>query len=195
MDELLDRFRAGDPDAVRVIYRVHAGAVHTVARSIVGDGALAAEVVQQTFVKAWRAAASFDRNRDLAPWLYSIARRTAIDVLRSERRPTRGDHAPEVDVGVTPLSFERTWEVYEVRRAIDDLPAEEREVIRLSHLEGFTHTEIAERLDVPPGTVKSRSFRAHRRLAAALRHLLSEPGAGDAANRSDMADVEEGGER
>ncbi len=195
MDELLDRFRAGDADAVRAIYRTYAGAVHTVAASVVGDGELAADVVQQTFVKAWRAAASFDRNRDLAPWLYSIARRTAIDVLRAESRPTRGGHAPEVEVAVTPLSFERAWEVYEVRRAIDDLPDEEREVIRLSHLEGLTHAEIAERLDVPPGTVKSRSFRAHRRLAAALRHLLPSPGPAGAANQPDMANVEEGGER
>ncbi len=169
---LLRRFRAGDPDAVRAVYRKYSGAVNTVARAVVGDPELAADVVQQTFTKAWQAAATFDENRELAPWLYSIARRTAIDALRAERRPTRGDHAQEVDVAVTPLSFERTWEAFEVRQAMDTLSDEERAVVRLSHFEGLTHPEIAERLDVAVGTVKSRSHRAHRRLAAALSHLL-----------------------
>ena len=172
MDLLVERFRAGDPDAVRAVYRKYGGAVHTVARSIVGDRELASDVVQQTFLKAWRAANRFDANRDLAPWLYSIARRTAIDALRHERRPTRGDHAPETDVGVTTLSFERTWEIFEVRQAIDDLNLDERDVVRLSHLDGLSHQEIAARLDIAVGTVKLRSHRAHRRLAAALAHLF-----------------------
>lgn len=183
--QLLERFRAGDPDAVRAVYRTYRGPVQTVARSIVGDPELTADVVQQTFVKAWQAAATFDANRELAPWLYSIARRTAIDMLRSERRPTRGGHAPETDVAVTPLSFERTWEVFEVRRAIEDLPEEERSVVRLSHLQGLTHPEIAEHLGIAVGTVKSRSHRAHRRLAAALAHLLP-------ANQGGSPDVEGG---
>ena len=172
MDDLTARFRWGEPDAVREVYRRHAGAVHTVARSIVHNRELAAEVVQQTFVKAWRAAATFEGDRDLAPWLYSIARRTAIDVLRSESRATRGGHAPETDVVVEGISFERTWEIYEVRRAIDDLPADEREVVRRSHLEGYSHQQIADQLGIPVGTVKSRSNRAHRRLAAALAGML-----------------------
>lgn len=179
--ELSQRFRDGDPDAVRSVYRRYAGAVHTVARSIVGDPELVAEVVQTTFVKAWRAAATFEGDRDLAPWLYAIARRTAIDALRRERRPTRGDHAPEVDVVVEPLSFERTWEIHEVRRAIDDLAPDEREIVRRSHLLGQTHQQISAELGVPIGTVKSRSSRAHRRLAAALAHL---------ANHHDPADVQ-----
>lgn len=175
MDQLAG-FRAGDPDAVRDVYRRHAGAVHTVARSMVGDPELAAEVVQQTFLKAWRAAASFDEGRELAPWLYAIARRTAIDVLRHERRPTIGGHAPEQDQAVTTLSFERTWEILEVRDAVAALPDGEREVVRLQHLDGFSQTEVAERLGIPVGTVKSRSARAHQRLAATLGHL--DPGAG-----------------
>ncbi len=180
MPDLIERFKAGDPDAVRMIYREHAGAVHTVARSIVHDRELAADVVQQTFVKAWRAARSFEGNRQLAPWLYAIARHTAIDMLRAETKPTRGGHAPETDVGVQPETFERTWERFEVRRAIDALPELEREVVCLSHMEGHTHEAIADRLGIPIGTVKSRSGRAHRRLAAALVHLdANQPPADD----------------
>lgn len=180
MSDLVERFRAGDPDAVREVYRAYAGPVTTVARSIVRDRELAADVVQQTFTKAWRAAQTFEGNRELAPWLYSIARRTAIDVLRSESKPTRGGHEPETDVGVQPETFERTWERYEIRLAIDELPEGEREVIRRSHLIGETHEQIAADLGIPIGTVKSRSARAHRRLAAALSHLVeNQNGSGD----------------
>jgi len=189
MDDLVERFRAGDPSAVRDVYRRYGGAIFTVARSMVGDPDLAADVVQETFVKAWRAAATFDANRDLAPWLYSIARRTAIDVIRKEKRPTRGGHGPEVEVAVTTMSFERTWEVHEIRRAIDDLPPDEREVVRLTHMEGLNHNEVATRMGIPVGTVKSRSHRAHRRLAAALRYLL------DTANQDDDSHVEGGEDR
>ncbi|CAN5409437.1 N/A [soil metagenome] len=175
MEDLYRRFREGDPDAVRAVYRRHAGAVHTVARSIVGDTELAAEVVQTTFVKAWRAASTFQGDRELAPWLYSIARRSAIDALRYERRPTRGDHAPETEVAVEAASFEQTWEIHEVRRAIDDLGADEREVVRRAHLLGQTHQQISDELGLPLGTVKSRSNRAHRRLAAALAQLAPDP--------------------
>lgn len=180
--DLLARFRAGDDDAVRAVFRHYGGPVQTVARSMTSDGELVAEIVQQTFVKAWRAAATFDDTRDLAPWLYTIARRTAVDVLRREMQPTRGDHEPETDASVTTMSFERTWEIHEVRRALDGLPPAEREVVRLSHLAGLSHPEIAERLGIPIGTVKSRSARAHARLAAALGHL---------ANRTDPPDVEQ----
>ncbi|NNE10726.1 MAG: sigma-70 family RNA polymerase sigma factor [Ilumatobacter sp.] len=186
MPDLVERFRAGEPEAVREVYREHAGAVHTVALSIVRNRDLAADVVQQTFVKAWRAARNFEGNRQLAPWLYAIARHTAIDVVRSESKPTRGGHAPETDVGVQPESFERTWERFEIRRAIDALPPGERDIVRLSHLDGYTHEAIAELLEIPIGTVKSRSNRAHRRLATALAHLAAnQPPADDVLPRED----------
>ena len=115
------------------------------------------------------AAADFDQDRELAPWLYAIARRTTIDVIRREKRLEVS--STEQEVAVSSISFDRVWEVWEVRRAVDDLPDGEREVVRLCNLEGFTHEEVAERLGIPVGTVKSRSGRAYKRLAAALRHL------------------------
>ena len=69
------------------------------------------------------------------------------------------------------------WEAWEVRSAVSKLPPDEQVVVRLAHLDGLTHAEIAHQLDVPLGTVKSRSHRAHRRLADRLRHLR-EPEAG-----------------
>ena len=166
------RFAAGEPDAVREVYRRYRGRLAAVARSLLSDPNVIDDVVQQTFMQAWRASASFDAERSLSAWLYAICRRVCIDEYRRSIRtpePTAtGEHNDGVDLGP---SIERTWTVWEIRQAIDRLPAEEREVVRLASLEGHSLVEIALRQGVPIGTVKSRAFRAHRRLAAALDHL------------------------
>jgi RNA polymerase sigma-70 factor (ECF subfamily) len=172
VDDLVRGFVAGEEQAVRAVYARYAGPVLTVALRILGNRALADEAVQTTMLKAWQAADRFDTSRELAPWLYAIARRTAIDIYRRERRTAHSPPVQDDDVVVVPLSFERTWEAWEVRSALERLPVEEREVVRLSHLVGMTHQEIADAMDVPLGTVKSRSARAHRRLAAMLRHVV-----------------------
>ena len=164
------RFRSGDPDAVRVVYRELGPMVFAVAYRILGSRELAEEAAQETFVKAWRAAATFDPDRDPKPWLATIARRTAIDV---HRRTARAHTVPfdELVSAAEADDDDARADVWAVREAIDDLPAVEREVVRLHHLEGLSQSEIAARLDVPLGTVKSRSFRAHRLLAERLGHL------------------------
>jgi RNA polymerase sigma-70 factor (ECF subfamily) len=180
--ELAHRFSSGDDESVRAVYERYGRAVHTVAYSIVRDSATAADVVQATFVKAWRAAGTFNPERDLGPWLYTIARRQAIDTLRRERRVEPAE--PEmIDVVELPPSLESAWEAWEVRLAVDQLPDDEREVVRLAWFVGLSHPEIADRLAVPVGTVKSRSHRAHRRLASLLAHVVAE-------NRSGSAGVE-----
>jgi RNA polymerase sigma-70 factor, ECF subfamily len=180
--ELAQRFSAGDDDSVRAVYDRYGRAVHTVAYSIVRDAATAADVVQATFVKAWRAAGTFNPERDLGPWLYTIARRQAIDTLRRERR-TEPAEPEAVDVVELPPSLESTWEAWEVRLAVDRLPEDEQEVVRLAWFVGLSHPEIADQLAVPVGTVKSRSHRAHRRLASLLAHVVAE-------NRSESSVVE-----
>lgn len=169
--DLNTRFRVGDEDAVRAVYERYGGAMFAIAMSMLGDRHLAEECVQHAFTRAWRAATTFDPQRDLRPWLATITRRTAIDIHRREARQ-RDRPSADVDDTVVPLAFERTWEMFEVRAALDQLPDDEREVVRLSHFEGFSHSAIAERLGVPIGTVKSRSHRAHRRLAGMLSHLV-----------------------
>jgi RNA polymerase sigma-70 factor, ECF subfamily len=170
--ELAQRFAAGDEEAVTAVYRRYAGPILTVAMGTLGRRDLADEALQTTMLKAWRAADSFDTSRELAPWLYAIARRVAIDIYRRESRVAASELGDD-DVAVVPLSFERTWEAWEVRTALDKLPPDEREVVRLSHLVGMTHQQIAEQLGVPLGTVKSRSSRAHRRLAGLLSHVVA----------------------
>ena len=107
----------------------------------------------------------------MGPWLFTIARRTAIDVHRRERRPTRGDHEAEADRPVDGPDLEQAWIRWEVRRGLDRLAPAERRILQLLYLEGLTQAETAERLGLPLGTVKSRSVRAKRSLAAVLHHL------------------------
>jgi RNA polymerase sigma-70 factor, ECF subfamily len=170
---LLDAFIRRDDAAIREIYRRYGGAVFGIAMKILRDRGHAEEAAQQTFLKAWQAADRIDPNRDIGPWLYTIARRVAIDVYRRERRHT----AVELDdreIAILPPSIEGAWEEWQVRLAVDALPPDERDVLEHTYFLGYTQEETARRLDVPVGTVKSRSYRAHRKLAESLDHLQEE---------------------
>ncbi len=171
-------FRAGEPDAVRAVYHAYGRQVFMVAQRVLGNRSLAEEATQQCFVQAWRASATFEPGREFAPWLATIARRVAIDIHRREaRRPTSQlDDASELHAALISMqpSADEISDAWAVRAAIDALPSAEREIVRLQHLGQLTHPEIAQQLQIPLGTVKSRSYRAHRMLAAMLGHLRDE---------------------
>jgi RNA polymerase sigma-70 factor, ECF subfamily len=173
----LQSFSRGEDAGVRAVYERFAGPVYAVALSVLGDGHLAADAVQETFVRAWRGAGAgrYDPGRGLAPWLFTIARRVAIDVWRSRRHVTIT--AQEEDAVAQPPEFDSLWEAHQVRLAVERLPPDERDIVRLQHFVQLSHAEIAEQLRLPIGTVKSRSHRAHRRLAEWLRRLVVD-GAG-----------------
>jgi RNA polymerase sigma factor (sigma-70 family) len=162
------RFRDGDPDAVRAVYSAYGRLVYAVAYSVLAERGLSEEATQQTFLKAWRSAATVDPARELGPWLATIAKRVSLDIYRREtRRSARPlDLVPADDPALVSPAFalEDACDVWEVRRAVSLLPDDEQEVVR-------AHEQIAARLGIPQGTVKSRSYRAHRRLASALSHL------------------------
>lgn len=169
------RFRDGDPDAVRAVYREYGRLVYAVAHKVLGRRDLAEEATQQAFLQAWRAAGSLDETREIGPWLATIARRVAIDIYRREALRSAApleSVSPGAPALVSqPEAAEAVYDVWEVRQAVAALPPDEQEIVRLQHFEDLTHTEIAERLDLAVGTVKSRSFRAHKRLAEQLGHL------------------------
>jgi RNA polymerase sigma factor (sigma-70 family) len=174
---VLEAFRRREDGAVRTMYREYGHLVYSVAHRVLRQRELAEEATQQTFVRAWQAADRVDVERDPAPWLATIAKRTAIDI---HRREARRSAAPLGDVDehdravvTLPPEMDTVDAVWRVRQAIDGLPAEEATIVRLQHLDGLTHTDIAEKLGIPVGTVKSRSHRAHRTLAGLLGHLRS----------------------
>lgn len=174
---LAAQFASGDAASVRVVYQMYGRLVYSVAYKVLGDVGLAEDATQQTFVQAWRAAPTYDPSRALGAWLTTIARRVAIDVHRRERRHRHLASLDSSDPALVtlPPSEEQVYELLELRRALDKLPDHDRELIRLQHYDELSHTEIASHLEIPVGTVKSRSFRAHRRLAGLLGHLRADP--------------------
>lgn len=171
------RFAAGNEDAVREVYRRYGHLVYSVAFKILGDRPLAEDATQKTFVQAWKAAGRFDPSRSLESWLATIARRAAIDVYRHERRFRASELDDSVLVSMPP-SAEQLSDIWDVRRALQLIPEQDRDLLKLHHFRGLTHAEIAVELAIPIGTVKSRSHRAHRRLAEYLDHLRPRDPAG-----------------
>jgi RNA polymerase sigma-70 factor (ECF subfamily) len=175
--QVLDAFRRRDAGAVRALYKEYGNLVYAVAHRALGRDDLAQEATQQTFVSAWQAADRLDTQRDPAPWLATIAKRAAIDIYRREaRRPASAlaDVNPgDAAVISLPPDLGTLDAVWQVRAAIDELPPDEALVVRMQHLDGMTQSEIAEKLGVALGTVKSRSHRAHQKLAGLLGHLRS----------------------
>jgi RNA polymerase sigma-70 factor (ECF subfamily) len=134
---------------------------------ILRDPALAQDAVQDAFLGAWRTAASFDARRGNAQtWLLTLVHRRAVDVVRREqrRRTEPLDDAPVA----SGASTEEEASVREQRRAVQaalaHLPDDQREALELSYYGGLTQTELAERLGIPLGTVKSRVFAGLARL-------------------------------
>lgn len=166
---------AGDPDAIRQIYRAYGRLAFSIAHRILNDAGLAEDATQLAFTKLWQAGSRVKPDSDVRPLLFTIVRRVAYDLSDSTRRrpwtPLQEVAEPSIEDELDRLSTE-----WQVREAIDALPAEERDIVRMQHLDGMTHAEIAAARSWPIGTVKSRSFRAHKRLLVLLGSLREEVG-------------------
>jgi RNA polymerase sigma-70 factor (ECF subfamily) len=189
---LASRIAAGDEGAFVIAYDRHSGFLFGSVTRFLGDREMAAEVVQDAFVTLWRRARLFDaRSGSLLTWLLAIARHRAIDRLRAEgRRPSRDamrldaftaeaptpgaprlDTPPELvaDAGSDPGEVAgRRWVQSVVRTGIAELPENERQVIVLGYAMDLSQAQIAERLEWPLGTVKSRTRRAMAQLRQRL---------------------------
>jgi RNA polymerase sigma-70 factor (ECF subfamily) len=171
--ELIERIAAGDRDAFDELYRRYARAVLGLALRRVGDRGRAEDVVQEAFAAIWRSARSYRRERGTgAAWLYAIARNTIVDGLR--RTPEPATDAPETPSGDAgpPEEAESAWLAWRVHRALEQLPEHERPVIELAYWGGLSQSEVAEFLQIPLGTVKTRTRSALQRLAGALEEEL-----------------------
>ena len=189
---LATRIASGDEAAFVIAYDRHAGFVFGSVVRFVGDREVAAEVVQDAFLALWRRARQFDaRSGSLLTWLLAIARHRAIDRLRAEgRRPgrdavhldavtgdgpassgSRPDVPPELIAGASTdpgTIASRRWMQAVVRTGISELPESERQVILLGYGQDLSQSQIAERLEWPLGTVKSRTRRAMAQLRSRL---------------------------
>lgn len=134
---------------------------------------LAEEVVQETFIRVWRKAEQFDPSKASAStWLYTIARNQRIDLLRKRHRPEPDYEDPAFIPEPEPQPTEvivRNQEASRLKECIDALSPEQQEVLKLSFMEELPHVEVAEKLGIPLGTVKSR-------IRLAMKHIRSEIG-------------------
>lgn len=175
-EELMPLVGRKDPEAFEVLYDRHGGAAYSLAYRIVGDRAAAEEVTQEAFISVWRSGARFDAARgSVRSWLLSVVRNRAIDFLRS-----RAGKAPKLafdDDAVLEQrpAEERTEEealqretAAELRGALGKLPGEQSKVIELAYFGGFSHSEIAQILGLPMGTVKGRMRLGLKKMRAQL---------------------------
>jgi RNA polymerase sigma-70 factor (ECF subfamily) len=159
-----------DEHAFEELYSRFGRAVYGVVRRMVGDPVSSEDVVQEAFTNVWRAAAGYRRDRGSASgWLYAIARNAAADALRARRPTPVGDVPEEPDPRPEPAdAVAAGLERFSVHAAVDTLPAREREVIELAYFGGLSQSEVAERLALPLGTVKTRTRSGLARLAERL---------------------------
>jgi RNA polymerase sigma-70 factor, ECF subfamily len=167
--DLVAHVAAGDiGEPVAELYRRYGGRLYRFGLQLLGNAGLAEELVQECFVRLWRTAGRFDTSRGtVAGYLFVIARSIATDL---RRRPSSRPLLPVEDVRVPaqPDSADQIVETLMVRDALDSLSEAHREVLLLVHAEGLTQSQIAERLGLPLGTVKTRMFHGLRALRAAL---------------------------
>ncbi len=182
--ELVRRVQAGDQTAFNLLVLKYQHRVLKLVGRFVNDAAEAEDVAQEAFLKAYRALASFRGDSAFYTWLYRIAINTAKNALVSQRRrpvdfdldlqdPDQYDRQARLRESDTPEGVLLTEEIRSVvEEAMEQLPEDLRTAIVLRELEGLSYEEIAEAMDCPVGTVRSRIFRAREAIDKKLRPLL-----------------------
>jgi RNA polymerase sigma-70 factor (ECF subfamily) len=167
--ELLSRVGGGDRAAFDELYRRFARPVLGLALRRIGDRGRAEDATQEAFASVWRSAGSFDPSRGSgAPWLYAVARNAIVDGLRKSPEPAAEAPDTPSDEAGPPDQAEAGWVSWRVHRALEVLPEHERPMIELAYWGGLSQSEIAEFLQIPLGTVKTRTRSALARLADVL---------------------------
>ena len=161
-EDLISLVQASDAQAFATLYDRHSRQAYSLAYRIMGERQAAEDIVQDAFLKVWRAATSYRAARaSVRTWLLSIVHNRGIDQLRSTASRRRMQEKVEASAPRSQPSdaFAQTWrnsQREQVREALSTLPEEQLKVLELAYFSGYTHLEIAELLNVPLGTVKGR---------------------------------------
>ena len=184
-EELINTIAEGRSGALGALYDRYGGPSYSLALRILGDREAAEEVVQDSFVAVWRSAKTFNPgNGRLYSWLLKITRNRAIDELRRRRSPVRnpnvsgrsfeGEADPAQDQEAPQAA--RAAELRSmVGGALEGLPRDQREVLEMAYMRGWSQREIAQRTGIPLGTVKTRTRLALKKLRNVLEPLTREP--------------------
>ena len=182
---LVERVQRGDKKAFDLLVLKYQHKVANLISRYVRDQAEVLDVTQEAFIKAYRALPNFRGESAFYTWLYRVAINTAKNHLAAQARRPPGDDieadtAEQMDMGTalkeldTPENLALQREIAQtVQRALDDLPQDLRTAITLRELEGLSYEEIAQAMDCPIGTVRSRIFRAREAIDARLKPLLA----------------------
>ncbi|WP_299959562.1 sigma-70 family RNA polymerase sigma factor [uncultured Modestobacter sp.] len=164
---------------VRAAYAAHGPELYRFALRQLGDGGAAQDVVQEVFLRAWRAAGSYDPQlASLRTWLFTIARNVVVDEARRFAvRPWQRDLTDDVEPPAAsgPGLDERLVDAWVVEEALRRIGPEHRTAIVQTHLRGRPHAEVAAELGVPVGTVRSRVFYGLKALRLAMEEMGVEP--------------------
>lgn len=172
-EQVLEAVGRGDDDALGVLYDRFGRLAFRLAFRILRDRALAEDAVQEAFLAVWRSADAYKRERAKpSTWILTVVHRRAVDIVRREqsRRGEPLEVAPEPSAGPADEDAVLRDRRAAVQAALTELPGEQRQALELAYYGGLTQSELAERLGVPLGTVKSRMFAGLGR----LRELLAE---------------------
>jgi RNA polymerase sigma-70 factor (ECF subfamily) len=156
---LLQRIAEGDSAAFETLYHRFARPLFGLALRMLRDRSRAEDAVQETFAAIWRSAASYRPDRGPgAPWLYAVARNAIVDRARARGEATFADPPDAVAPDAGPDDrAESAYVSWRVPRAVQELPQHEREVLELAYWSGLSQSEVARFLDIPLGTVKTRT--------------------------------------
>ena len=167
--DLIRRVARRDADAFEALYRRYARPVFGLALRRLGDRMRAEDAVQETFAAVWRSARTYKPDRGPgAPWLYAVARNAIVDRSRNRTDlPSEIPETPTGDLGPDERA-EASFTAWRVHRALEELPAAERDVIELAYYSGLSQSEVAGFLNIPLGTVKTRTRSGLSRLADLL---------------------------
>ena len=165
--EAIQRCRGGDVEAFRHLVHRYQRRALAHARALTGNDGDAADAAQTAFLDAFRHLRRFDETREFYPWFYVLLRNRCFKQVRSQERPSA-----EAPVELAAPAVSSPEDLHDLRTALDRLRPDERELIVLKHLDGWTYDELAERLEIPRGTVMSRLFHARQH----LKGLMSRPG-------------------
>jgi RNA polymerase sigma-70 factor (ECF subfamily) len=175
--DVMVRLQRREPQALAELYDRYGGMIYRLVFRIVRDPGIAEDLVQETFLRAWNRAGAFDAERGAAgPWLLAIARNRALDYLRAQSR--RGPNAMElnetehparfVDLIAETLNFDAARQI---KRAMEQLSADQRAAIELAYFQGMSQSEIAEQMGQPLGTVKTWMRRAMLRMRETMESI------------------------
>jgi RNA polymerase sigma-70 factor (ECF subfamily) len=171
--DVIRKCQAGDKDAFRYLVERYQSEAMGHALAILFDREDALDAVQEAFLDAYQAIGRFDMSRQFYPWFYTILRNRCFKLLAGRKKQV--GMSLDEDVLLAPVRDVPPEDRVALERALQELSPDERELVTLKHLDGLSYEELAERLEIPKGTVMSRLYHARKRLREKLT-LPSEEG-------------------